>query len=249
MAKLYLKSGDSVLQEVMLTQATTTIGRLPDNSLRIDNLAVSGHHAKIYWNDGHYVIEDLGSLNGIYVNDKRVGKATLIHGDQVKIGNHNVEFRNEGTAALGAPAPKVGPSVPKLDETVILDTKLAREMIAKMGAPTTAARSATGEALPPRERIGLLQVVEGKSDQDKYVLTGKMTMIGKSDMATVKLKGFFAPVSAALISKRDNKYFIAPSERKIKLKVNGEESPNQRELNAGDIIEVGRFKATFSFQD
>jgi predicted component of type VI protein secretion system len=249
MAKLYLKSGDSVLQEVMLTQATTTIGRLPDNTLRIDNLAVSGHHAKIYWNDGHYVIEDLGSLNGIYVNDKRVGKATLIHGDQVKIGNHNVEFRNEGTAALGAPAPKVGPSVPKLDETVILDTKQAREMIAKMGAPASAARSATGEALPPRERIGLLQVVEGKSDQEKYVLTGKMTMIGKSDMATVKLKGFFAPVSAALISKRDNKYFIAPSERKVKLKVNGEESPNQRELNAGDIIEVGKFKATFSFQD
>jgi predicted component of type VI protein secretion system len=249
MAKLYLKSGESVLQEVMLTQATTTIGRLPDNTLRIDNLAVSGHHAKIYWNDGHYVIEDLGSLNGIYVNDKRVGTATLIHGDQVKIGNHNVEFRNEGTAALGMPAPKVGPSVPKLDETVILDTKQAREMIAKMGAPASAARSATGEALPPRERIGLLQVVEGKSDQDKYVLTGKMTMIGKSDMATVKLKGFFAPVSAALISKRDNKYFIAPSERKVKLKVNGEESPNQRELNAGDIIEVGKFKATFSFQD
>src|SRR5262249_57816215 len=65
MAKLYLKSGDSVLKEVMLSQATTTIGRLPDNSLQIDNLAVSGHHAKIYWNDGHYVIEDLGSLNGI----------------------------------------------------------------------------------------------------------------------------------------------------------------------------------------
>lgn len=249
MAKLYLKSGDSVLQELMLSQATTTIGRLPDNTLRIDNLAVSGHHAKIYWNDGHYVIEDLGSLNGIYVNDKRVGKATLIHGDQVKIGNHNVEFRNEGTAALGAPAPKAGPSVPKLDETVILDTKQAREMIARQGAPASAARSATGEALPPRERIGLLQVVEGKSDQEKYVLTGKMTMIGKSDMATVKLKGFFAPVSAALISKRDNKYFIAPSERKVKLKVNGEESPNQRELNAGDIIEVGRFKATFSFQE
>jgi len=249
MAKLYLKSGDSVLKEVMLTQATTTIGRLPDNSLQIDNLAVSGHHAKIYWNDGHYVIEDLGSLNGIYVNDKRVGKATLIHGDQVRIGNHNVEFRNEGTPALGVTAPKAGPSVPKLDETIILDTKQAREMIAKQGAPISAARSATGEALPPRERIGLLHVVEGKSDQAKYVLTAKMTMIGKSEMATVKLKGFFAPTSAALISKRDNKYFIAPSERKVKLKINGEDSPNQRELNAGDVIEVGKFKATFSFQE
>src|SRR5262245_66273860 len=122
MAKLCLKSGHSVLKEVMLTQSTATIGRLPDTTLQIDNLAVSGHHAKIYWNDGHYVIEDLGSLNGIYVNDKRVGKATLIHGDQVKIGNHNVEFRNEGTSELSVPAPKVSTSVPELDETVTTET-------------------------------------------------------------------------------------------------------------------------------
>jgi hypothetical protein len=67
-------------------------------------------------------------------------------------------------------------------------------------------------------------------------------------MATIRLKGLFAPNSAALISKRDNKYFIAPSERKIKLKINGEDSPNQRELREGDVIEVGSFKATFNFQ-
>src|SRR5215467_6097762 len=106
MAKLYLKSGDSVLKEVALTQGTTTIGRLPDNNLQIDNLAVSGHHAKIYWNDGHFVVEDLGSLNGTYVNNKRVGKATLIHGDQMLIGKHVVEFKNEGALALGASVAK-----------------------------------------------------------------------------------------------------------------------------------------------
>jgi hypothetical protein len=81
------------------------------------------------------------------------------------------------------------------------------------------------------------------------VLTGKMTMIGKSGMATVKLKGFFAPVTAALISRRDNKYFVAPSERRIKLKVNGQDSPNQRELNPGDVIEVGKFRAVFNWQE
>ena len=43
-----------------------------------------------------------------------------------------------------------------------------------------------------------------------------MTMIGKSSMASIKLKGFFAPTTAALISKRDNKYFISPSESKAK---------------------------------
>ena len=95
----------------------------------------------------------------------------------------------------------------------------------------------------------MLTVIEGATDQSKYVLTGKMTMIGKSAMATVKLKGLFAPTTAALISKRDNRYFIAPSEKKIKLKVNGEPVTTQRELNAGDVVEVGKFKASFGFQE
>lgn len=249
MAKLYLKFDQSVLKELPLTQGATTIGRLPDNTLQIDNLAVSGHHAKIYWSEGHYVVEDLGSLNGTFVNNKRVGQATLIHGDQVLIGKHVVEFKNEGSLALGASLPKAGPAAPQLDATVVLDTRRAQGMIAEKGAPAHVARSVTGDPVPAKERIAVLNVLEGRTDQTKYVLTGKMTMIGKSGMATVKLKGFFAPVTAALISRRDNKYFVAPSEHKIKLKVNGEDSPNQRELNAGDVIEVGKFKAVFNWQE
>jgi predicted component of type VI protein secretion system len=249
MAKLYLKFDQSVLKEIPLTQAAATIGRLPDNTLQIDNLAVSGHHARVYWNEGHYVIEDLGSLNGTYVNNKRVGQAALIHGDQVLIGKHVVEFKNEGSIALGASVPKAGPAAPKLDATVVLDTRRAQGMITENGSPMPAGRSVTGAALPAKERIGLLEVVEGKTDQTKYVLTSKITMIGKSDMATIKLKGLFAPNTAALISKRDGKYFIAPSEDKLKLKVNGEDSPHQRELNEGDVIEVAKFRAKFSFQE
>lgn len=75
-----------------------------------------------------------------------------------------------------------------------------------------------------------------------------MTMIGKSEMASIRLKGFFAPNSAALISKRESKYFIAP-EHKVKVKINGEQLSAQRELAAGDLIEVGKLKAAFSFQD
>lgn len=249
MAKLYLKFDHSVLREVPLTQAAATIGRLPDNTVQIDNLAVSGHHARIFWNEGHYVIEDLGSLNGTYVNSKRVNQATLIHGDQVLIGKHVVEFKNEGSIALGASVPKAGPAAPQLDATVVLDTRKAQGMIVEKGVPAPAARSVTGEAVPAKERIGMLDVLEGKTDQPKYVLTGKMTMIGKSDMATIKLKGMFAPTTAALISKREGRYFIAPSEDKIKLKINGEESPHQRELNPGDVIEVAKFKASFNFQE
>ncbi|MGZ4876375.1 MAG: FHA domain-containing protein [Candidatus Angelobacter sp.] len=259
MAKLYLRfeQNDQVLKEVPLSQATATIGRLPDNSVQIDNLAVSGHHARIAWENDHYVVEDLGSLNGTYVNNERVGKATLKHGDQVKIGKHLVEFKNEGAVPNFAVAAKTGPSAPKLEATMMLDTKKSREQLADKNGPSAGA-GPLGISRPAwmsepfaaaKDRLGQLNILEGKTDQEKYVLTGKMTMIGKSSMASIKLKGFFAPTTAALISKRDNKYFISPSESKAKLKINGEDVVSQRELNAGDVIEVGKMKAAFSFQE
>jgi pSer/pThr/pTyr-binding forkhead associated (FHA) protein len=260
MAKLYLRfeQNDQVLKEVSLTQAATTIGRLPDNSVQIDNLAVSGHHAKISWDQDHYVVEDLGSLNGTFVNNERVGKATLKHGDQIKVGKHLVEFKHEGVVPNYAVAAKTGPSTPQLDATMMLDTKQSRETLVDKAAAGAGAGPlgisrpawmADPFASAPKDRMGLLNILEGKTDQEKYVLTGKMTMIGKSSMASIKLKGLFAPTTAALISKRDNKYFISASESKAKLKLNGEDVVGQRELNSGDIIEVGKVKAAFSFQE
>ena len=108
---------------------------------------------------------------------------------------------------------------------MMLDTKQAREQLADKAAPANAGSGPLGISRPAwmsdpfaasKDRIGLLNILEGKTDQEKYVLTGKMTMIGKSSMASIKLKGFFAPTTAALISKRDNKYFISPSERQGK---------------------------------
>ena len=76
-----------------------------------------------------------------------------------------------------------------------------------------------------------------------------MNVIGKSDMASIKLKGWFAPKMAALISKRENGYFIAASEKKIKVKVNDEEIAGQRALAEGDLIEVAGTKMAFGFQE
>lgn len=255
MAKLCLKFEQSVLKEVTLSQGTLTIGRLPDNNLQIDNLAVSGHHAKVYWEQDHYTVEDLGSLNGTYVNNQRVGKAALKDGDQVTIGKHLVEFKDEGQKAPVAKAEeKAGPVAPKLEATVVLDTKKAKEMIAASAEPGPGAgplglSKPSAAATPAKEHIGILNVLEGKTDQPQYVLTGKMTMIGKSDMASIRLKGFFAPKTAALISKRDNKYFIASSDQKVRVRINSEDISGQHELKEGDIVEVAGIKAAFSLQD
>ena len=254
MAKLYLKFEQAVLKEVPLSQGVVTIGRLPDNLIHVDNLAVSGHHAKIYWDQDKYVIEDNNSLNGTYLNNRRISKAALKDEDVILIGKHTISFKDEWHEGPGAGqgAEKAGPALPKMEATMVLDTKKAKEMMA------AAALGQTGQtqpgvsvepAAPAKERTGALTVVDGKTDAPRYSLTGKMSVIGKSDMASIKLKGFFAPQMAALINKRDQGYFIAASEAKIKVKVNGQEIAGQKQLDEGDMIEVAGVKLTFGFKE
>lgn len=276
MAKLFLKFDQAVLKEVPLSQSVVTIGRLPDNVIQIDNLAVSGHHAKIYWDVDKYVVEDTNSLNGTYVNDARISRQPLRDGDSVLIGKHTLAFKDEWRSNIPARSTAVestAPPMPKLERTMMLDTKKMKEMLAGMGTPPAAPTAPTSTPAeqaaqqnagssashaptrqyvippPPVEKVGLLTVIKGKTDQSHYVLTSKMSVIGKSDLASIKLKGWFAPKMAALVSKRETHYFIAASEKKIRVKINGEEVAGQKALEEGDEIEVAGVKMTFGFQE
>ena len=276
MAKLFLKFEQATLKEVPLSQGVVTIGRLPDNVIQIDNLAVSGHHAKIYWDGDKYVVEDNNSLNGTYVNNVRVSRSALKDGDAVLVGKHTLDFKDEwpsNAPAAQRPAQpeKATPPIPKLESTMMLDTKKMKEMLAntqpsaaqeKASSPApgvTPATAGTGGAHAPTrryppppapiEKIGVLNVINGNTDQSQYLLTSKMSVIGKSDMASIKLKGWFAPKMAAIISKRENAYVVAASEKKIKVMVNGEDVVGQKELAVGDVIEVAGVKMSFALQE
>ena len=128
-----------------------TIGRLPDNLIQVDNLAVSGHHAKIYWETDHYTLEDNNSLNGTFVNNRRISKTVLKDGDEVLIGKHTVLFKDDRHEEHGHGAEKAMPMVPTLEATVVLDTRKAKEMMAQPGPDSAARRAAEpGRLVPPR---------------------------------------------------------------------------------------------------
>jgi len=75
-----------------------TIGRLPDNDVRIDNPAVSGHHSLIINILNDSFLEDLNSTNGTYVNGKLIKKHALQHGDVITIGHHQLRFSDHHSA-------------------------------------------------------------------------------------------------------------------------------------------------------
>jgi FHA domain/zinc-ribbon domain len=70
----------------------TRIGRSPDCEIFLDDVTVSRNHALLLERDGGYVVEDQGSLNGTFVNRKRIDSALLENGDEVQIGKYRMTF-------------------------------------------------------------------------------------------------------------------------------------------------------------
>jgi pSer/pThr/pTyr-binding forkhead associated (FHA) protein len=92
MARLILSLDSQVLAEYNMSKERYTIGRLPDNDVRIDNPAVSGHHSLIINILNDSFLEDLNSTNGTYVNGKLIKKHALQHGDVITIGHHQLRM-------------------------------------------------------------------------------------------------------------------------------------------------------------
>ncbi len=178
MAVLVVKFEGSVLQNVPVLKAPITIGRAPDNSIAIDNVSVSTHHARIEMQQGRLTLADLGSLNGTFVNAQRVKSATLKDGDVISIGKHSIyvdEMDRPELARVNATEPvKELVTVPAMAETFVLDTRQRRQMIQEL-----AAAGERSQLAPTRVQVATLACVEGKLDQQEYTLTSKLTVIGK----------------------------------------------------------------------
>ena len=67
-----------------------TVGRVPDNDIVLDDVTVSRRHAMLVRNAGTWLVRDLRSLNGTYLNQKRVDEAAFAHGDELQIGKYRL---------------------------------------------------------------------------------------------------------------------------------------------------------------
>ncbi|MEF8833838.1 MAG: FHA domain-containing protein [Halofilum sp. (in: g-proteobacteria)] len=101
MAKLTHSFNDQVVAEYELDKEQMTIGRKADNDIQIDNLAVSGHHARILTILNDSFLEDRNSTNGTSVNGSRIRKHALQDGDAIMIGTHLLTYSNEAASRGG----------------------------------------------------------------------------------------------------------------------------------------------------
>lgn len=246
MPRLIVKLDERQLNECVVGTQPISIGRLPDNLLVIDNPAVSGRHARVYRDGSHYVLEDLKSTNGTFVNDKPVARHTLLEGDVVLVGKHTLLFTQQDgeqqpPAGTVEPfAPEIGGAMPGAARQKSLLSGLEQgrpSQVYDAVVPKTAIPTAQG-------RIGTVKVIAGNTGQSEYVLAAVTTMIGKAEAAQIRLSGWFKPRVAAAIARKGEGFTIMPMGGK--LMVNGEPVSGRRELASGDRIEVGGLTLEFT---
>lgn len=89
---LVVRSGDQTGEHFTLDDPIVSIGRHPDSTIYLDDVTVSRRHAEVHHVGGSYVVRDLGSLNGTYVDQERVEERQLSHGDELQIGKFRMVF-------------------------------------------------------------------------------------------------------------------------------------------------------------
>jgi pSer/pThr/pTyr-binding forkhead associated (FHA) protein len=237
MARLILSLDGQVLAEYNMTKERYTVGRLPDNDVRIDNAAVSGHHGLIINILNDSFLEDLNSTNGTYVNGKLIKKHALTHGDVITIGHHHLRFVDSQVESS---------EQDEFERTLVIQPgqvnearlKAATESVAPaQPAPSApaAAPSAYDKAAPARP--AKLQVLSGQFAGRELELAKTLTTLGRPG------------VQVAAISRRADGYYVVhvesskPGDFPL---VNGQPiGPQARKLHDNDVVTLAGVKMGF----
>jgi len=210
MARLVLSLDSQVMAEYNMNKERYTIGRLPDNDIRIDNAAVSGHHSLIINILNDSFLEDLNSTNGTYVNGKLIKKHALQHGDVITVGHHQLRFVEddeqqdefEKTMVIQPSARPVEKLRTAVGQSQVIDGEPAHAPAAAAAAEAAAtSNSHTGKSRILADgaaalKKAKLQVLSGAFAGRELEITKALTTLGRPG------------VQVAAITRRGEGYYI-----------------------------------------
>lgn len=209
-----------------------TIGRKRNNDIIIENLAVSSHHAKIDSVGDEFVLIDLQSKNGSFVNEQLVSSHWLKQGDIISIGKHSLVF----TLAEDEAWPDDGTD--EIEKTMVMDTSQYRSMVNK-NKPQAASEQVRTKKIAT---IGILSFLEGGNG--KYKCRKSITKIGKHPDSDVIVKGFLVGRTSATISRRPDGFYLSYVGGS-RPKVNEKKVKREMILTDRDVIQIGSTKLQF----
>ncbi|MBS0170156.1 MAG: FHA domain-containing protein [Nitrospira sp.] len=207
-----------------LSRTPFTIGRAQGNDLCLEDSALSAHHAQIIMVQNLPFLEDVGSSSGTFVNDARVERHHLRDADTIRLGAYRLTFREHHRAAGEAASHRKAPIA---DTTVVLS------------------RRQEGPGPAPERHIGIVEILSGATGQAQYHLTKPTSLVGAQDDAVITLTGWFAPKTAAMISRKNEGYAVSQTESGKRILINGRVTQGEQALRHGDVVEVAGITMRF----
>ena len=225
MPEIVVKYEDKVIERVVTEKKRISIGRTSDNDIVLDNKGVSRKHAQIEFGDDSALIMDNESLNGTFVNRRKITEDTLTDNDQITIGKFDLVYHRDTPKDV---------RLTELDGTMVLRTKKQRELLQ---------RDKKEKQIVAQAGCSILQG-EHNTDMKQFLLDRPVVTLGKSKYVNIKVKGLFIPKIQAKIIKDKESFVLMNLGRRPKTKLNGE-VVERHQLKNDDLVEVG--KSVFRF--
>jgi hypothetical protein len=233
MARLVLSIDGQELAEYNMSKERYTVGRLPDNDIRIDNAAESGHHALIINILNDSFLEDLNSTNGTYVNGKIVKKHAMQHGDVITVGHHSLRFVDSEADEPADEFAKTMVISPR-DAAGLNVPGRTRDALPPQPAASPSAQPSFSAGVLPKAR---LQVLSGQFAGRELELVKTLTTLGRPG------------VQVAAITRRADGFYIVHVESGREGDyplVNGAPiGPQARRLHDNDVVQLAGVKMGF----
>jgi hypothetical protein len=230
MARLILSLDGQVLAEYNMSKERYTVGRLPDNDVRIDNPTVSGHHSVLINILNDSFLEDLNSTNGTLVNGQPIKKHFLRNNDVIELGKYKMKYMADLQA--GAAASDFEKNAAIRSGSLRLPSELQLEPTDRL------TRSSVGVASQPKPpapgMAAAVQLLNGPNAGKELDLTKTLTTLGKPGL------------QVAVIARRPHGYFITHVEGAQFPLLNGKSLDAQAHpLADHDVIEIAGIKMAF----
>lgn len=220
MFRITLSLGGTVVRKYPFEKDDCTIGRDADCDISIDNVAVSRKHASITLSDGEYVLEDLQSGNGTFIDGQKIVTQVLANGQTFMIGKYALVFETVTGDVEGIvrdAARKAGGE----DATFRLDRRELEKLIGKGGARS----DARGSLIP-----------EGGGSP--IPLNRPFHFAGTASDCSIPASGFLVAPRVAVFLKDEGGYRLVKVGGKFgSVTVNGQDA-DSRVLRAGEVIEI-----------
>ncbi|MEE2828587.1 MAG: FHA domain-containing protein [Myxococcota bacterium] len=232
MARLIVFRGRNKERTYTLASRSMVIGRGDDADIRVDNPLVSRSHALLSFRGSRWVIEDLDSPNGLYVNGERISEHELAVGDRIELGRHVLIFEGSGKSDFDVDTAR---NIPQ----PLLDDDEATTILSPMEIKNIQTRA--------RQRMNAHVLMVWDGQRKEVPLSDEQYLVGYSDECSIRLPGkaLFGKVVAELKRSGTN-WTITSRASRGKVKITGS-MVDSKQLRDRDRIQIRN--VTLQFHD